>query len=139
MFTRRIAITKYDKMRLLWMIADELDKESAGECPQLDQLLAELKRSVLVPTQRVRPEVVTMNSRPVIRDLVTGQSATYTLVFPQEADPEANKLSILSPIGTAVLGHACGDTIKWAGPGGKLKLRIEALEYQPEAAGDFDM
>lgn len=133
--TRHLFIPTHDKKRLLWLLADEIDKQSATNEPHITSLMAELKRAKTVPTDKVAPDVVTMNSRVVIRDLKTHQTSTYTLVFPDAADDDS-KLSILSPIGTAILGYASGDTIQWPGPDGMLRLRIEAIEYQPEAAGD---
>lgn len=135
MTTRNIAIPKHDKKRLLWMLAEKIDEQSDRDEPHLTALMAALKRSLMVPSDMVPPDLVTMNSRVVVRDLETDQTATYTLVFPDAAGDEGY-LSILSPIGTAILGFSCGDTIEWPGPNGRLRLRIEALEYQPEAAGD---
>ena len=60
-----------------------------------------------------------------------------TLVFPADADIDAGKLSVLSPVGTALLGYAEGDTVEWEVPAGKRRIRIEKILYQPEAAGDF--
>lgn len=117
------------------MLADKIDEQSPGDAPHLKALVTELKQSVMVPSDKVAPDLVTMNSRVVVRDLKTDRAARYTLVFPDTADEEGH-LSILSPIGTAILGLTCGDTIDWPGPNGLLRLRIEAIEYQPEAAGD---
>jgi regulator of nucleoside diphosphate kinase len=60
-------------------------------------------------------------------------------VFPSDADIEANKISILAPIGTAILGYRAGDLVEWPVPAGMKRLRIEAVLYQPEAAGQYDL
>lgn len=117
------------------MLADKMDEQSARDEPHLTALLNEIKRSVMVPSDRVPPDLVTMNSRVVVRDLETDEATLYTLVFPDAGD-DAGNLSVLSPVGTAILGFSCGDTIQWPGPAGRLRLRIERIEYQPEAAGD---
>lgn len=117
------------------MLAAKLEEQSAEEAPHVAALMHAMKSSVMLGSDGVPADLVTMNSRVVVRDLTSGQVGTYTLVFPHAAD-EAGQLSVLSPMGTAILGFSCGDTIEWPGPGGRLRLRIEAIEYQPEAAGD---
>ena len=75
-----------------------------------------------------------MNSRVRLKNLTTGKEMTYTLVFPKDADLTAGRISVLAPIGTAILGYRAGDVIAWSVPGGKRKFRIEEVLYQPEAA-----
>jgi regulator of nucleoside diphosphate kinase len=80
-----------------------------------------------------------MHSRVQVLDVKSGESETYTLVYPDEADIDEGKLSILAPLGTALLGTRIGQTIKFEAPAGTRKLRIEKILYQPEAAGDFHL
>lgn len=80
-----------------------------------------------------------MNSRVRLKDVETGEEKIYTLVFPSDAAIEANKISILAPIGTAILGYKAGDLIEWPIPAGVKTFRIEAVLYQPEAAGRYDL
>jgi regulator of nucleoside diphosphate kinase len=79
-----------------------------------------------------------MNSKAEIRDLNTKETMTYTLVFPLDANIDEGKISILAPLGTAILGYRVGDEFEWEVPSGKRRLRIEKILYQPEAAGDYD-
>lgn len=83
--------------------------------------------------------VVTMNSRVRLKDMETDEEKIYTLVFPSDADIERYRISILAPIGTAILGYRAGDTVDWLVPAGKRKVRIQEILYQPEAAGHYDL
>jgi regulator of nucleoside diphosphate kinase len=80
-----------------------------------------------------------MNTRLLFHDLDDDSKMEVTLVFPADADIDAGKLSILSPVGTALLGYRKGNTVEWEVPAGKRRIRIEKILYQPEAAGDFDL
>lgn len=80
-----------------------------------------------------------MNSRVRLSDTSKEKDLIYTLVFPRDADAEAGKISILAPIGTAILGYKIGDIIEWPVPLGIRKVKIEEVLYQPEAAGDFHL
>ncbi len=92
-----------------------------------------------MPPERIPPDVVTMNSRVVLRDLDSDETMTYTLVFPKDADIGAGAISVLAPVGTAIIGYAVGAVIEWPVPGGIRRIRIEQILYQPEAAGDFHL
>ncbi|HAF95493.1 MAG: hypothetical protein A2X34_01375 [Elusimicrobia bacterium GWC2_51_8] len=85
----------------------------------------------------IRPDIVTVNSRVHLKDLDTKKEILITLVFPDDANIEQGKLSILSPMGTAILGYSQGDAIKWEAPSGIRHIRIVKIHYQPEAAGDY--
>lgn len=129
---RQIYVTAYDLQRLNDRLA-ELDtrqqKAFAG-------LIRELDRAKVVAPAQVPADVVTMNSRLRYRDLEDDSVAEVTLVFPEQADVDAGRMSVFSPMGTALLGYAAGDEIAWEVPAGVRRIRIESLEYQPEAAGD---
>jgi regulator of nucleoside diphosphate kinase len=101
----------------------------------LDRLEGELSRAIVVSGKRVSADVVTMNSRVRVTDLDTGKEATYQIVFPRDANASKNMISVLAPIGTALLGFKAGSEIEWETPGGLRRLRIDSIEYQPEAAG----
>jgi len=77
-----------------------------------------------------------MNSKVRLRDVGRQEEMVYWLVFPGNADPDQNKISILAPIGTALLGYRVGDIIEWKVPAGVTKLKVEEILYQPEATGD---
>lgn len=80
-----------------------------------------------------------MNSKIILKDLDLGEETTYTLVYPGEADLSENKISVLAPIGTAILGFREGDEIDWKVPAGIVKLEVKKIIYQPEAAGNYEL
>jgi regulator of nucleoside diphosphate kinase len=127
-----ILITAQDMERLRPLLdpANSLSRDQE----HLEMLEEELDRAQIVPPSQVSVEVVTMNSKVRVKDLDTGKVTTYTLVFPRDADIAQGKISVLAPIGTAILGYRVGDVIKWRVPGGTRKLRVEEVPYQPEAA-----
>jgi regulator of nucleoside diphosphate kinase len=131
---RTIYITEAD-MRRLQPLLERL-KNSRDD---LRDLQAELTQARVVAPEAVPPDVITMNSKARLRDLETGEEMTYTLVFPDQADIEQNRISVLAPIGTAMLGYRVGDEFQWTVPAGTVRLRVEAVLYQPEAAGDYHL
>ncbi len=129
---RSIVITESD-MTKLQMLIDAARLYGRRDREHLDELEEELGRAKIVDGRNVPQNVVTMNSRVRVTDLVSGNQLVYQIVFPREADISKNMISVLAPIGTALLGYAVGDEIEWSVPGGKRHLRIDAIEYQPEA------
>jgi regulator of nucleoside diphosphate kinase len=105
----------------------------------LDKLEAELERAEIVDPKQIPPDVVTMRSKVRLKDLVSGDANTYSLVFPTEANFTEGKISILAPIGTAILGYKRGDTIEWPVPAGVRRLKVDEVLYQPEAAGNYEL
>jgi regulator of nucleoside diphosphate kinase len=99
-------------------------------------LEAELGRARVLPRADVPPDVVTMNSTVRIRDARTREPEEFTLVYPADADALDGRVSVLAPLGLAVLGARAGDTIKWQVPAGARTFTVEAILYQPESAGD---
>ena len=93
----------------------------------------------IVAPRDVPKSVVTMNSRVRVRDLGSDEAETYTLVYPDDADINDNKLSVLAPLGAALLGARAGDVIQFHVPAGTRRMRVERILYQPEAAGDFHL
>ena len=80
-----------------------------------------------------------MNSRVRIEDADTGEQNVYTVVFPSDASVAEKKISVLAPIGTALLGSRAGGTVDWPVPAGMRTMRIQEVLYQPEAAGDYHL
>jgi regulator of nucleoside diphosphate kinase len=80
-----------------------------------------------------------MNSTAQVRDLKTNEIMTFTLVFPAAANIDDGKISVLAPVGTAMLGHRAGEDFEWHVPAGPVRLRVEQLLYQPEAAGHYNL
>jgi regulator of nucleoside diphosphate kinase len=99
----------------------------------------ELAHGMVVAPPNVPKSVVTMRSRVRVRDLETDESQTYTLVYPEEADIDEGKLSILAPLATALLGKRTGHVVEFDAPAGLRRLKVEKILYQPEAAGDFHL
>jgi len=90
-------------------------------------LAGELRRARVVPRAQLPPDVVTMNSTVRLRDLETGEEETYTLVYAAAADIAENKLSVVAPVGTALLGYRAGDVVEWPVPAGVSRFRIEEV------------
>jgi regulator of nucleoside diphosphate kinase len=100
-------------------------------------LVGELQRAVVVPASEIPPDVITMNSRARLLDLDQLTTLELTVVYPEDADFAEGRISVVAPIGAAMLGYRVGDEIEWVVPSGPRRLRVEAILYQPEAAGDF--
>lgn len=131
-----IFITRQDRDRLKNLIL-KIFNERSRDMAHLSDLGEELERGEIVESRVMPPNVITMNSRFRLKDVENGDIHTFTLVYPEEANVDEGKISVLAPVGTAMLGYRVGDTVEWQTPGGLRKLRIEGLLYQPEAAGDF--
>lgn len=138
MSPKSIYITRNDLARLQQMVHQARSVE-VRDTDYLANLEEGLERGKVVGTTEVPPDVVTMNSRVLLRDPKSGEQFTYTLVFPAEADLAQNKVSVLAPIGTAVLGCRVGEVFEWETPTGTRSLQVAALLYQPEAAGDYHL
>lgn len=95
-------------------------------------LAEELDRAIVVPEDRVPDDLVTMHNRFVYVDEATGTRREVELVYPDEADATAGRISILAPVGSALLGLSVGDTIDWEFPGGETRrLRVERVLGRP--------
>ena len=130
---RGIYIAEDDRARLDALIRRALDGQ-VHPLVNLAALAGELRRAQVVPRSQVPRDVVTMNSTVRVRDLETGDEEAYTLVYPHEADMEANRLSVLAPVGAALLGYRAGDVVEWPVPAGVARFRIEEVLSQPRLA-----
>ncbi|MEL7658102.1 MAG: nucleoside diphosphate kinase regulator [Bacillota bacterium] len=137
--SRKISITAVDRERLLKLINKEREFGSAKNKDYLKDLEHELNGADVVPSEKIPGNAITMNSRILLKDLETGEETVYTLVYPEDADLLEDKISILAPVGTAILGYLEGDIIDWKVPGGVVRFKVEKLLYQPEAAGDYHL
>lgn len=137
MTRQKIIITEIDHERLEDLLASEF-ANAIDPSDHLRDLRTELDRALIVRPEDVPRNVVTMNSTVILRDLVTNEKETYTLVFPDSADIANNRLSVLAPIGTAILGERLGDVLRWRVPEGWRRLKVERVLYQPEREGVFD-
>jgi|SRR5690554_66467 len=119
-------------------LAQRLDKMPGTEAT--DRLLDELERATLLEPAKMPPDVVTMRSRVSFTILSTGKLTTYTLVYPEDMDAAGDKLSVFTPVGSALLGLSVGQEIEWPLATGKsTRVRIESVDYQPERAGDLHL
>ncbi|GAB1387506.1 nucleoside diphosphate kinase regulator [Melaminivora sp.] len=113
-----------------------LDK-TATLFPGRDQLEAELDRADVLDPKDMPPNVVTMNSTVQFSILETGKTNTLTLVYPKEMDGSSDKVSIFAPVGIALLGLAVGDEFQMPSPTGQVTVRVDAITFQPESAGEL--
>ncbi|HOA72108.1 MAG TPA: nucleoside diphosphate kinase regulator [Phycisphaerae bacterium] len=134
MARRSIYITQSDAARLRELLRVQMSSNPKDR-PNLRVLDEELKRARLVEAHRVKPDVVTMHSRLLVEDVATGEAMEVTLVFPEEADAANGRISVVAPMGAALLGYRAGDTVEFAVPRGKRRMRIKEVLYQPEASG----
>jgi regulator of nucleoside diphosphate kinase len=140
MALRSIHITNQDLLRLRRVISSAA-RTSALDRQHLDVLSAELDRAVIIDADDISPDVIRMRTHVRVRDSTSQQTEDYTLVYPWEADVHSNLLSVLAPLGTALLGYREGDHIDWRLPGGVRELRVEKilnqLDAQTSASRDF--
>lgn len=135
---KNIYVTENDVKRLQTLLEAAKQSQYYGS-DELQKLGAELNRALVVASKDVPRDVITMNSKVRLLDLETKEEMTYTLVFPDEADFAEGKISVLAPIGTAMLGYRAGDTFSWQVPAGIRRIKILAILYQPEASGDYHL
>ena len=133
----KLTMTAPDFDRLKHLIESPQYRVSHGAL--LMTLKQELDRSEVVPPASVPRGVVTMHSRVRVRDLRTDEPETYTLVYPDEADINEGRLSVLAPLGAALLGTRAGQVVEVAAPAGLRRIKVERVLYQPEAAGDYHL
>jgi regulator of nucleoside diphosphate kinase len=134
---RKIVITEADYDRLKHLVESPLYRSTHAIL--LMALKAELDHGEVVAAGGIPHGVVTMHTRVRVRDLDDDERETYALVYPEEADINAGRLSVLAPLGTALLGTRAGDIVEFDAPAGTRRLKVERVLYQPEAAGDFHL
>lgn len=133
---KQIYITKFDRERLDELLGQPWHSDLD---PYLNALRAELERAKVVPPREIPPDVITMNSTASLVDVDSSEVEDYTLVFPKDADTDAGKVSVMAPLGTAMLGYRVGDVFEWDVPMGRRRWRVDRVLYQPEAAGDYHL
>ena len=133
-----IMMNKLDYVRIQKAINDAKQTRSLKASEALN-LLQELKSAKIVEPTEIPANVVTMNTIVKISFLNTNKTVQFQIAYPQEANLKKNKISILSPIATALIGYKVGDEIEWIVPAGLTKVKIEEIIYQPEAAGNFNL
>ncbi|MGV3585385.1 MAG: nucleoside diphosphate kinase regulator [Adhaeribacter sp.] len=133
-----IIISEKDALRLRERI-HHFRQSSSNYTKEINNLTKELSRAQLVEPTQIPVDVVTMHSVVKLKYLQSNQEIKMEIVYPEEADIKKNKISIFAPIATALLGYRKGDVIDWVVPSGKVKIQIDDILYQPEAAGDFHL
>ena len=133
---RSLYINELDHKRLMRLIEDALNGVTE-QSNSLRSLQVELARATVVNAEELPRDVVTMRSRVLI--MLDDEEKEITLVYPNEANLSTGKISILSPVGTAIIGYRVGDVVNWLTPGGLKRIRIKKVLYQPEASGDYEL
>lgn len=132
-----IAVTHEDLARLRAVVERHLPGPQAAAAEMLEH---ELDRAVVLPQGQIPADIVTMRSKVVFEQPETGKRREAVLVYPEETDLARGRISVLAPVGMALLGLSKGDSVTWPLPdGGSATLRIVSVLYQPEAAGDFEL
>jgi regulator of nucleoside diphosphate kinase len=127
-----IYVTAPDMKRLTALV--EGRRLQGRQDGNLDLLEEELDRALVMDAgRRLPPDVVTLDSRVVVVDLDSGEERHFTLVLPHKADVDEGRISVLAPLGMAVLGYRSGARIEWHVPGGRRRLLVRRVTHQPEA------
>ena len=135
---KKVTLTKNDYTRIYKAITVAKNSKTINS-NEAEKLLSELSKAEIVSSEKIDKDVVTMNSEVKLFFENTQKEQSFKIVYPQDANLKENKISIFSPIATALIGYKIGDEIEWIVPGGMTKIKIVDLIYQPEAAGDFDL
>ncbi len=129
-----ILVSKVDYTRLNSMILSLLEMKNANLI-ELNRLNMEIKRAIVIEPWKMESDYITMNSVIRITHLDTGSTKVARLVYPQDAELNEANVSVLSPLGCALLGNKKGQTISFSAPGGPQRVIIDEVIYQPEANG----
>jgi regulator of nucleoside diphosphate kinase len=133
----RILITTNDYKRLTGLIEFASLKETMPEI--VTCLSNKFKTAKMLMHDRIMGSVITMNSRILLKEISQGRQAEVTITYPQDADGPSGKISVFSPIGTALLGQQVGDKVSWKIPAGIGHFEIVKIIYQPEAVGHYHL
>jgi regulator of nucleoside diphosphate kinase len=142
--TDRLLLTEQDAARLRATLARAAYESMRSGEPRaegaLELLASALRSAILVPPDRMPADVVTMRSRLVLKDVESGARREVALVYPDEERAHEGQVSVLSPVGLALLGLSEGALVAWPLPSGRTAiLRVDSVRYQPEAAEEFHL
>lgn len=135
---KKIILNRLDYARIKKSINVAREYKSITE-KEAEELLNELNSAKIVDPEDVPSNVVTMNSIVKISFLNNDKQVQFQIVYPHEANLKNNKISIFSPIATALIGYQTGDEIEWIVPAGLTRIRIDEIIYQPEASGHYHL
>jgi regulator of nucleoside diphosphate kinase len=132
--TRERVLTELDHVRLATLASRAAGVDRTRSIG-IDALIDDAH---VVPSRRVGKDVVTMYSQVLLRFADGGVGRKLTLCYPEDAEPQAGFVSVLSPVGLALLGQRVGATVSWASPDGShRRAEVDAILFQPEASGDY--
>lgn len=134
----KIIINRLDYARIKKSISDARLFRSINSA-EAEKLNLELDSAEIMEPQAIPSDVVTMNSIVKMTFLSNNKEVSFQIVYPHQASVKENKISIFSPIATALIGYKVHDEIEWIVPGGLTKIRIDEIVYQPEASGEYDL
>ena len=135
---KKLILNKLDYLRIKKAIESAKQVKSINANEAAD-LMKELDSATIVEPKEIPSDVVTMNSEVKISFLNNNREVRFRIVYPKEANLKENKISIFSPIATALIGYKQGDEVEWIVPAGPTRIRIDEIIYQPEASGDYDL
>lgn len=135
---RKIIINRLDYARIKKCISDAKQFKSISNA-EAEKLIKELDSAEIVEPEAIPSNVVTMNSIVKLSFLNNNKQVQFQIVYPAQANLKENKISIFSPIATALIGYKIADEIEWIVPAGLTNIRIDEIIYQPEAAGDYSL
>lgn len=134
-----IYMTETDHQRLLTLLDQAVGAPDLRLRGDLRRLAQGVREARIVKPEAIPPDVVTMNSEVVVRDPDSGETDTWVITFPNEADVSRQRISVLSPLGSALLGRRKGETVEWSTGVGTGRVVITDITFQPEASGRFDL
>lgn len=134
----KLIVNRLDYARIKKCINDAKQFKSISNA-EAEKLMFELNSAQIVEPMAIPSNVVTMNSIVKLSFLNNKKQVQFQIVYPEQANVRENKISIFSPIATALIGYKVKDEIEWIVPAGLTKIRIDEIIYQPEAAGDYNL
>ena len=135
---KKLIINRLDYARIKKCIQDAKQFKSISNT-EAEKLMKELDSAKIVDPKAIPSTVVTMNSIVKLSFLNNNKQVQFQIVYPEQANLKENKISIFSPIATALIGYQVNDEIEWIVPAGLTNIRIDEIIYQPEAAGDYSL
>ena len=133
-----IIVSSLDYIRIQKQINEAKQKKTI-DAAEAEKLINELNSATILNPHEIPGDVVTMNSVVKVSFPEGGKQVEFKIVYPEDANFKEKKVSIFSPIATALIGFRVGDSIEWMVPGGLTKIKIDEIIYQPEAAGDYSL
>lgn len=133
-----IIVNRLDYVRIQKQISEARQNKTI-DAAEAEKLIQELNSATVLDPHEIPGDVITMNSVVRISFVDSGKQQEFKIVYPHESNFRQKKVSIFSPIATALIGFRVGDIIEWMVPAGLTKIRIDEILYQPEASGDFTL